>query len=82
MANPVLVLCGPARLTAACGPWAQRTPLRLQIGCASHEVHLRIEHLSRALGARLPDVATDLIELASYVYAADQGISRGGARIR
>ena len=41
-------------------------------------VLLRIEDVAGPLGANVPSILTDLLELASYVYAADQAVSRGG----
>ena len=41
-------------------------------------VTLRVSDISRRLVANLPDTLIDLIEVASYVYAADSAISRGG----
>jgi 7-cyano-7-deazaguanine synthase in queuosine biosynthesis len=41
-------------------------------------VRLRIGQLTDKLASNLSDAATDLIEIAAYVYAADAAISRGG----
>ncbi|HZA25430.1 MAG TPA: hypothetical protein VFA32_23020, partial [Dehalococcoidia bacterium] len=41
-------------------------------------VNLRIQSPSSTLLTRVEDRAADLVRLASYVYAADQSISRGG----
>jgi hypothetical protein len=43
-------------------------------------VRLRIDHLTKATCARAPDVAVDLVEIAAFVYAADQAVSRGGRK--
>src|SRR5262245_53352928 len=40
-------------------------------------VHLAIEHVSRAMLGRVPDPFLDLIDLAVYVYCAAQAVSRG-----
>ena len=39
---------------------------------------LEIADISRRLSSDVPDVLTDLIEIASYVYCADQAVTRGG----
>ena len=44
----------------------------------SPNVHLRITDISRPLLANVPDVLVDLLEVASYIYAADAAVSRGG----
>ena len=80
MASPRLVLCGSARLSSEAEPWSTLQPLQLRIGRGRGRVHVRIANISRVQAARLPDVAADLIEVASYVYAADQAVSRGGPR--
>ena len=41
-------------------------------------VNLKISDLNDKLIANVPDVLVDLIEIATYVYAADAAISRGG----
>ncbi|MDA1128803.1 MAG: 7-cyano-7-deazaguanine synthase [Chloroflexi bacterium] len=41
-------------------------------------VNLRIQSPASTLLARVEDRAADLVRLASYVYAADQSVSRGG----
>jgi hypothetical protein len=40
-------------------------------------VRLRIDHLTNATCARAPAVAVDLLEIAAFVYAADQAVTRG-----
>jgi 7-cyano-7-deazaguanine synthase in queuosine biosynthesis len=80
MATDRLVLCGGARLTAHRPPWQGATPLRLSIGRGRRDVHLNLYHLTRRLVAGLPAEVTDLLEIAAYVYAADQAVTRGGPR--
>ena len=69
-----LVLCGGADDPAA----ARVKTLRLNLRGPDRNVHLRISDISRRLVANLPDVHADLLEVASYVYAADAAIGRGG----
>ena len=43
----------------------------------SKNVNLRIDYISRTMLANLPDLLIDLLEIASYVYCADQRLERG-----
>ncbi|SDB58592.1 hypothetical protein [Bauldia litoralis] len=45
-------------------------------------VNLKIDHISRKMVATIPDRFVDLLEIAAYVYAADQLVSRGGRAMR
>lgn len=42
---------------------------------------LRIDQMSAALRQSIPDRFVDLIEIAAYVYFADQAVTRGGAGV-
>ncbi|MBM4264984.1 MAG: hypothetical protein FJ145_26620, partial [Deltaproteobacteria bacterium] len=72
--NEHLVLCSGA--TAK--PRGDEKPLTLNLHGASANVRLEIEDISRRLLANLSDVHADLLEIASYIYAADSAVSRGG----
>jgi hypothetical protein len=78
MAERHLVLCGGTSTTKLGRDWQSAPVLRLHIGRGRNDVHLRLDHLSQRLCAKLPDVAADLLELGAYVYTADQAITRGG----
>ena len=52
--------------------------LRFEIDGKPKAVSLRIGHIRKSLVVGLPDVALDLIEIATFVYAIDSSISRGG----
>jgi hypothetical protein len=80
MAEQRLVLCGGTPPGPLPRPWqhAQAVPLRL--GRGRSDVHLMLSHVTRPMAARLPAAAVDLLELAAYVYAADQAVGRGGRR--
>jgi hypothetical protein len=69
-----LVLCGGTVATRT----ASGRSLRLDLQGATPNVHLHISDISRRLLTNIPDVLSDLLEVASYVYAADGAISRGG----
>jgi 7-cyano-7-deazaguanine synthase in queuosine biosynthesis len=70
-----VILCGgvppPPRV-------CHKKVVRLQLGEGDSDIHLRIANITDALASELPDVLTDLVEIASYVYCADQAVTRGG----
>ncbi|MGH8727569.1 MAG: hypothetical protein ACREV9_05325, partial [Burkholderiales bacterium] len=41
-------------------------------------VHLKISDISEKMAANIPPVLLDLLEIATYVYCADQATTRGG----
>jgi hypothetical protein len=43
-------------------------------------IHVKISDITGPMVAALPPVATDLVDLASYMYCADQATSRGGEK--
>ncbi len=49
----------------------------LDVQGTNHNVKLKIEDISKGLMSNIPDVILDLIEVASYVYCADQKTKRG-----
>lgn len=69
-----LVLCGGAGTPEPAGARS----LRLDLHGSSPNVKLRIQDISARLVSNIPDGLVDLLEVASYVYAADAAISRGG----
>jgi hypothetical protein len=72
--NEHLVLCSGATARERGG--AHRLDLNLHGTQAN--VRLEIEDISRRLLANISDVHADLLEIASYIYAADSAITRGG----
>jgi 7-cyano-7-deazaguanine synthase in queuosine biosynthesis len=71
--NQHLVLCG-----SLVGHRGQRPRIALYLHPKRGNVHLEIANLNERLLANIPDALIDLLEIASYVYAADSAISRGG----
>jgi 7-cyano-7-deazaguanine synthase in queuosine biosynthesis len=69
-----LVLCGGA--TAPKG--RASATLRLDTSGRKENVSLSIDDISKRMVADIPDVLADLLEVAAYLYCADQLISRGG----
>ena len=72
--NEHLVLCSGA----SAKPRGDEQLLILNLHGASANVRVEIEDISRRLLANLYDVHADLLEIASYIYAADSAFSRGG----
>ena len=80
MPNEHLILCGSAKLTSRKKEWREAKTHRLRIGTGKEHVHLKIEHITRKMAAQLPTAAIDLVEIAAYVYSADQVVTRGGMK--
>jgi 7-cyano-7-deazaguanine synthase in queuosine biosynthesis len=58
----------------------KRDELHIDLNAAAgspNKVNLRIDQISKLLAADIPDVLADLLEIAAYVYCADQFTSRG-----
>ena len=55
--------------------------LQLDVSGASRNVNLRIDDITRAMLGNVPDVLLDLLEVAAYVYCADQQASRGSEQL-
>jgi len=55
--------------------------LRLDVAGPDQNVNLRLTDANRALVSTLPDLLIDLLELAAYVYCADQRARRGTERL-
>jgi hypothetical protein len=60
-------------------PDSGQNNLRLRRFGLSPNVFLCVEDLRRATWSDVPDVFLDLLDIATYVYAADQAIKRGGS---
>ncbi len=77
--NEHLILCGGVdtgkkRVTPE--------PLRLRLGKekGKGQIHLDVDAITKKMVANLPHVLHDLLEVATYVYVADQATARGGTR--
>jgi hypothetical protein len=70
-----IILCGGAPAPRGVSP---DQVVRLDLGGDEPNVDLEIADISRRLSSDVPDVLMDLIEIASYVYCADQAVTRGG----
>src|SRR5438067_90058 len=80
MAPERAILCGPVGDGPL--PFEDPHPLRLRLGGPQRNVHLTIRDVRRAMVKPVPAVFLDLIEIAAYVYCADQAIPRGGAGVQ
>jgi Queuosine biosynthesis protein QueC len=70
-----IILCGGAPARRGANP---DNIVRLDLGGDEPNVDLEIVNISRRLCSDVPDILTDLVEIASYVYCADQAVTRGG----
>ena len=70
-----IILCGGAPAPRRANP---DNIVRLDLGGDEPSVDLEIDNISRRLSTDVPDILTDLVEIASYVYCADQAVTRGG----
>ncbi|MEX0655316.1 MAG: hypothetical protein WD534_06360 [Phycisphaeraceae bacterium] len=76
MPDAHLILCGGvARPGAGDGRRGPR-PIRLDAR-EEGNVRLRISDITKPMTANLPPIAADLLNVATYIYCADQSISRG-----
>src|SRR3954469_3547910 len=69
-----IVLCGDVLSPHAAGSGV----LRLSLHGAKPNVNLRIQDISKRVVSNIPHELVDLLEVATYVYAADSAVSRGG----
>jgi hypothetical protein len=80
-------LAEPEHLVAyggATAPRGARTSshiIELDLDGKEPNVALEIMNLQRALANDVPDFVVDLVEIATYVYCADQVVSRGGESV-
>lgn len=76
MANERSILCGD--VTDASLPFGVKKPLRLHLWGKDENVSLCIRKIRSQLLKDIPSPFHDLVEVATYVYCADQAITRGG----
>lgn len=80
MESDRLILCGGVNPTSRSQRWKEAKPLSIGINQKSNAVNFSIESLPKQLITDLPPAAMDLMEIAAYVYAADQACPRGGQK--
>jgi len=67
-----LIECGVPRAS-------EEGALAMNVGEPGKNVNLRIDYISRSMIGNIPDLLIDLLEVAAYVYCADQRIARGSS---
>lgn len=77
--NPQLVLCNGAKLTSRRPTWARAVPLALATGEAGN-VRMKIQDIVDSLTTNVHPIAADLLEIAAFVYVADQAVHRTGKK--
>jgi len=75
MSNERVILCGGL---AAPRDREQKAKVLLHLWGNDRNVHLTISDISEKMVANIPPVLVDLLEVATYVYCADQATTRGG----
>lgn len=70
-----LIFCGGA---TSGGTSSDAEALLLDLHGPNPNVFLKIDHISEVMARDVPDVLMDLLEVAAYVFAADQSTGRGG----
>lgn len=73
-----IVLCGGAKHRGK--PYANAKVINLDTSSADANVHLKIPDITRRMASNLPPLLIDLLEVAAYVYCADQMVERGGKK--
>jgi hypothetical protein len=71
-----LFLCGGVPSVAR----RNQKAIRLDTSGNNENIHLKISDVTEAMVADLPPILADLLEVAAYVYCADQTVSRGGKK--
>lgn len=71
----IRIECGVSRAT-------QKDAIAMNVQGAAKNVKLRIDHITRTMLGNVPDLLLDLLEIAAYVYCADQRVGRGSDRLK
>lgn len=74
MPKPHLILCGGTELA---GP-GDAVVHRLELGKGTGRISLGVDAITEKMVQDLSGALRDLLEIATYVYVADQAVSRGG----
>ncbi len=69
-----LIECGVSRPSGS-------DAITLDVHGADKNVNLRIDYISRTMLGNVPDLLIDLLEVAAYVYCADQKLVRGSDKL-
>ena len=74
-----VILCGSS---AAASGGSKKGTVRLRLWGQHANVTLKISDISKKMAANIPPVLVDLLEIATYVYCADQATTRGAGNTR
>lgn len=55
--------------------------IAMDVQGTAKNVNLRIDYISRTMLGNVPDLLIDLLEVAAYVYCADQRLVRGSDKL-
>lgn len=77
--NERLILCGGLRAPA--GASEGKDIIRLNLWGKDPSVHLKMSDITQKMAANIPPLLVDLLEVASYVYAADQAVTRANSAL-
>jgi len=72
-----LIWCGPEDIPSE-DRYTTPKPIHLNTLPENNNVYLKIENIYKKLAHEIPSILMDMLEIGSYVYCADQSISRGG----
>jgi len=76
MPNERAIICGNAPHTNL--PFEDAKPVQLRLWGPHQNVTLCIDDIRRCMLSDIPSQFLDLIEIATYIYCADQAVTRGG----
>lgn len=79
MTNSRHIICGGLHISDA--RLGDREALRLHLHGSHWNARLSVAELTKSLVANIPDAFLDLIEIATYVYVADQAVKRGSYKL-
>lgn len=82
MRHERLFLCAGASKPRGAEYPAEAKPISLLLWGNNRNIELKLSDITEKLGASLPDLYADLLEIATYVYCADQTTPRGGSGSR
>jgi len=71
-----IILCGGVRAKGKRAKDAKVVELDTSLSNAN--IHLEISDITRKMVENLPPILTDILEVAAYIYCADQLVRRGG----
>ena len=71
------------RFRIECGVSKPSTPdtIGMDVQGEAKNVNLRIDYITRAMLSNVPDLLIDLLEVAAYIYCADQRLGRGSDKL-